>query len=184
MTDSFAPDPITPKTTNPDPLATDATSVSDAPSTTGAAAKAADKDKALTPLYAAAGLVEVVATQLRDRLGRTQAQAQGGTLPATAKSRVAELQQQFKTYSDKVTQGYNSLATRGKPTVDSTLVTVRHLSGRAERKVEEIKDDVSEFSTRNAQRTPEETVVVQPVVVQPVENLDATESDRTNRDGF
>lgn len=178
MTDPNSADPI-----SPDPIATDATSAPDAPATAtpGSAASeqaASDRDAALTPLYAAAGLAEVVATQLRARLGRSQAQT--STLPTTTKSRVAELQQQLKTYSDKVAQGYSSLATRGKPTVDSTLVTVRHLSGRAERKVQDLKPDAAS-PTLDTPPT-QEQVVVQPVIVQSVVDVDPI--DRTTRDGL
>lgn len=192
MTNPITPDPINPdpfasESVTPDPLATDATSAPDPaagfiPDDDDKAG--AQKDKALTPLYAAAGLVEVVATQLRGRLSRTQAQvqAQTGTLPTTTKSRVAELQQQLKTYSDKVAQGYNSLATRGKPTVDSTLVTVRHLSGRAERKVEDFKADAA--TADPDMPTAQEQVVVEPVIVDPVVDVDPVDRDRTTRNGF
>lgn len=128
------------------------------------------QEASLTPLYAAAGLAEVVMTSLRSRLSQAQVKA----LPATSKTVLADLQQQFRTYRDQVTQSYSSLATKGKPTVDSTLVTVRHLSGRAERKVDDLRDAAA--PTPTTESTPADQVP--PVVVQPVVVVD-TDADRT-----
>jgi len=166
--DPFSHDPISPDPFSPDPITPEASSTTAAESPT---ATVPAKDSALTPLYAAAGLAEVVATQLRTRLSRGQAQSRA--LPDPTKGRVAELQQQLKSYLDQVTRGYNSLATRGKPTVDSTLVTVKHLSGRAERKVEDVKSDVVDSTKADVP----DHAVVQPVIVPPVVDVDAAEPD-------
>ncbi|HYP44916.1 MAG TPA: hypothetical protein VEQ66_06930 [Propionibacteriaceae bacterium] len=148
-----------------DTFATDApAAATDAPAA-GTSAPGAGNDS-LTPLYAAAGLAEVVMTTLRSRLSQAQAQAKG--LPA-GKGKIADLQQQLRVYRDQVASGYTSLATRGKPTVDSTLVTVRHLSGRAERK--DVSAPTTGAETNTADQVP--SIVVQPVVVEPT-NIDRT----------
>jgi hypothetical protein len=159
------------------PPAADATSTANPPTTLGTTpttpgATPGAPSESLTPLYAAAGLAEVVMTTLRSRLSQAQAQAKG--VPA-GKGRIADLQQQLKTYRDRVTVGYNDLATRGKPTVDSTLVTVRHLSGRAERKVEDLVDPATPARAAD----PASVDDTPPVVVQPVVVVDATDTDGT-----
>jgi hypothetical protein len=111
-------------------------------------------------------------TELRSRISQAQAQAKG--LPA-GKGRIADLQQQLKTYRDRVALGYNDLATRGKPTVDSTLVTVRHLSGRAERKVDDLRDAAA--PTAADESTPVDEAP--PVVVTPVVVVETTDTERS-----
>lgn len=88
------------------------------------------KEQAMEALYAAAGLVEVAATQVKTRLNRGQIQATS----AQAKARLTEVQRQLETYRTEAGQTYVDLATRGKVTVDKTLGTAKHLSGINERK--------------------------------------------------
>lgn len=123
-------DPIDPSTA---PLTTTTTPPADTHSEppTAAAIKAKTaKEQALEAIYAAAGLAEVAATTLKARLNREQV----GATTAQAKTRLAELQRQLETYRAEAGQTYAGLATRGKRTVDQTLVTAKHLSGMNERK--------------------------------------------------
>lgn len=188
MTNPFTPDPIgtDPIGAEPigaDPISTSPTQHEDVETADMSAPGGPAKDSALTPLYAAAGLVEVVATSLRSRLNRSQ--GQGRTLPETTKSRATEIQQQLRTYRDEFSQGYAKLASRGKPTVDSTLVTVRHLSGRAESNVK--APGSSDDEARGAsgpladQQTVQEPVIAQPVV-DPLDPVDPLEP-RRGREG-
>lgn len=195
MTDPFAPDPFAADHGSPDPIIAESTfgePISPEPvppasplaepldvhpaaaggETGGETAGSPQPASPWTPLYAAAGLAEVLASSLRGRLNRGQSQAK--TLPEMTKSRLAEAERQLKAYRDQLNQGYVSLANRGKPTVDSTIGTVKHLSGRTQHQ----KTEVSTTTTMPPVDQPivgsdaaaETPVVVQPVVV--VEPLD------------
>ncbi|HEX8510181.1 MAG TPA: hypothetical protein VF635_11905 [Propionibacteriaceae bacterium] len=123
----------TSSTTPSDPMTTtpEALGQPEAVAQPEAAAKAKTaKESALEALYAAAGLAEVAANQVKTRLNRSQVQA----TTTQAKARLAELQRQLETYRTEAGQTYAQLATRGKITVDQTLVTAKHLSGINERK--------------------------------------------------
>lgn len=194
MTDPFAPQPTSPEPTSPEPIIPEPISAdpglhclpTEEPldgltSAAGAETPApSDLPSSLTPLYAAAGLAEVVAATLRARLNRGQTQAK--TLPEMTRSRLAEAQRQLKEYRDQLNQGYVSLASRGKPTVDSTIGTVKHLSGRTQPKVTDVSDTTTlppvDQPIVGSDAAAEAPVVVQPLIV--VESVESVYGDPTN----
>lgn len=66
------------------------------------------------------------------------------TLPETTKARLADAQDQLKSYYAEATSGYGDLAGRGKRVVDGALVTVKALSAKAEKQAEDVAADVAE----------------------------------------
>lgn len=126
----------------------------------------------LTPLYAAAGLTDAVATRVLSTLADTQHRATrrladlradaetrarvasagaadlarlATTLPAqvrTMPEQVRELQKQAETLVSTANSAYADLAGRGKRVVDAALSSGRRLPTEAETKADDVADDL------------------------------------------
>jgi hypothetical protein len=131
---------------------------------TPAQARKAALESDFTPLYAVAGLTEAVASSVQtawnDRLGRSEQQAKAAAddltafvkslpeqvkaLPETTRVRLAEFQKQAQVFVRGATTTYEDLAGRGKKVVDDKIISARQLSGRAEKRTEDIFADVAD----------------------------------------
>ncbi|MCW2810870.1 MAG: hypothetical protein JWP61_1328, partial [Friedmanniella sp.] len=132
-------------------------------------ARKAAHESDYTPLYAVAGLTDVVAeavrknvTESQERAARRQAEraaqvkanadevrqflstlpVQLKTLPQTTRERLTDLQQQAGVLRTQATSTYTELAGRGKRVVDGAVATAKDLSTKAERRAEDVRAEV------------------------------------------
>jgi uncharacterized phage infection (PIP) family protein YhgE len=65
-------------------------------------------------------------------------------LPETSKAKLVEAQEQLKAFYAEAASGYGDLAGRGKRAVDEALLSAKQLSGKAEKRAEDVAADVAE----------------------------------------
>jgi len=141
---------------------------------TSAQARQSAVESDFTPLYAAAGLTDLVAESVKNIVFTTQVKAterltqlgskgteqaksattfvltlpeQVKSLPETTKARIVEAEKQRKELLDEANNTYVVLAGRGKKVIDDTLIAVRKTSAHVATNVEEKLDDVREDLT-------------------------------------
>jgi len=138
---------------------------------TPAQARKSAIDSDFSPLYAVAGLTDVAVATVKVTLAHTQERAAKrvedlkakpaqqaddlarfiSTLPEQLKSlpdetmaRLAEVQKQAESYLTEASSAYADLAGRGKRAVDEAFVHAKQFSTKAEKRADNLRDDVEE----------------------------------------
>jgi hypothetical protein len=113
-----------------------------------------------TPLYAVAGLTDVLAAGVKETLTQIKsAPQQIKALPELTRAGLAEAQTYVTQNYRQASNAYAHLASRGKRAVDDRVGSARRLSIRAERKVEDVFAGVVEAVDPTFERV-QETVTV------------------------